>query len=598
MLSGLRLRDFALTEHAEIELPRGLTIVSGETGAGKSVLIQALAFALGAPADSALIRPGATRAEVEAVFDLSDAELRSAVAVQLDEAGIPFDDELIIRRSATRSANGSSRVSSRLHLNDRAASINTIRAVAPLLADIHGQRDNQSLLRPADQLALLDRYAGVEPQRDQVAGLVRRLQAVDRRLHEIEGGDGRERARRIALLRHEAAEIAAAALSEDEENDLRVEHERLLHAQTLVEDAETARSALAGETLGEALDAARRIAELDQTAAPIAAALEQALEHSAEAARQLRTYTDEITVDPARLSEVEARLAQIADMQRRWGDTTAEVIAYGRRAADEADSLESETADVDAQRREAESLAQQTADAAAALSIARRKAAQRFSADVAAECEALRLSGATVELRFDPLPSPSDGRAFHIADDAARPARIGPSGATLDGEVADTCGIDPHGMDRVELYVAFNPGAPSRPLARVASGGETARLTLAIKAVLGERDATPLLVFDEIDVGLGGRSGGVVGERLSRLAQAQQVICITHLPQVAAFARHHLSVTKSVHRGTTRVAVAPLDADQRIAELAAMLGGDSEANRASARDLLRDAAPPLKSSAS
>ena len=568
MLTGLHLRDFALAERVELDLQPGFTVITGETGAGKSVLIQALTFALGSLADAEMIRPGAEAAEVEATFELSGSDAYGPVARLLSDADIPFEGELIVRRTLTRPRDGSQRLGGRLRVNDRAATVGVVRELAPLLADIHGQREHLSLLRPREQLDLLDRFAGVEHQRDAVSAMVRRLRMLDRQLSDLSQSE-RERIRRIALLRHEAAEIAAAGLQAEEESDLLSQHGRLVNAQTLALEAADAIASLEDDSLGRSLGAIRRIAELDDTASPISELIEAAAEQSAEALRSLRIYADEVEIDPERLSEVEARIALLGDMKRRWGDTIADVIAYGQRAASEANRLEQESADSEELSAEAERLADDLAAATADLSQRRKEAALRLCDAVARECDGLRLSDANVEFRFESIePAPAE-----------RTLRIG----------EQSLGFDQNGIDQVELLVSFNPESPPRPLQRVASGGETARLTLAIKAVLGESDVVPLMVFDEIDVGLGGRSGGMIGERLARLGASRQVICITHLPQVAAQARDHITVSKASEDGRTSVDVKMLSERDRLIELAEMLGGETDANLASASDLLRPA---------
>ncbi len=571
VLTALHLRNVALAERVDLELETGFNVITGETGAGKSVLIQALTFALGSTADVELIRPGADTAEVEAIYDLRDSEAYGPVARSLSDADVPFDGELIIRRSLTRPRDGSNRLGGRLRLNDRAATVGALRDLAPILADIHGQREHLSLLRPSEQLALLDRYAGVEHLRDAVSAMVRRLRMVDRQLEELTDHE-RERTRRIALLRHEASEIAAAGLQPDEEATLQSQHRRLVNAQTLASGANDALEALDDDALDTALEAMRRVAEIDRSAMSIADLLEQAAEQVAEAVRDLRGYVDSIELEPARLEDVESRIALIGEMKRRWGDTVAEVIAYGVTASEEADRLERASADGEALSAEAEQLARDLSQAAIDLSGARQQAAQRLADAVRNECDDLRLPDARIAFQFDRFPQSENTRALDI-----------------DGE---RVGFDPTGIDRVELLVAFNPDAPPRPLQRVASGGETARLTLAIKAVLGESDVAPLLVFDEVDVGLGGRSGGMIGERLARLGAHRQVICITHLPQVAARAASHFTVSKTASEGRTNVNVRQLSDSERVTELAEMLGGASAANRASAFDLLQAAAVP------
>jgi len=568
LLTGLQLRDFALAERVDLDLQPGFTVITGETGAGKSVLIEALTFALGSQADAEMVRPGAEAAEVEATFDLSGRMAYGPVARLLSDADIPFEGELIIRRTLTRPRDGSQRLGGRLRINDRAATVGVLRELAPLLADIHGQREHLSLLRPQEQLELLDRFAGVEHQRDAVSALARRLRAVDRQLSERSQNE-RERVRRMALLRHEASEIAAAGLQADEEAELANQHRRLVNAQSLALEAADAIASLEDDSLGRGLGAVRRIAELDDTASPISEMIESAAEQSAEALRSLRLYADEVEIDPQKLSEVEARIALLGDMKRRWGDTVADVMAYGERAENEAQRLEREAADSEELSAEAECLADDLAAATADLSQRRREAALRLCEAVARECEGLRLPGANIEFRFELIEPTLGERALRIRD--------------------QDLGFDQNGIDQVELLVSFNPESPPRPLQRVASGGETARLTLAIKAVLGESDVVPLMVFDEIDVGLGGRSGGMIGERLARLGAQRQVICITHLPQVAARAQDHITVSKTAEDGRTSVNVRMLRQPERIVELAEMLGGTTDANRASASELLHAA---------
>ncbi|MYE07062.1 MAG: DNA repair protein RecN [Chloroflexi bacterium] len=456
----------------------------------------------------------------------------------------------------------------RIRINDRAATVGVLRGLAPLLADIHGQREHLSLLRPQEQLDLLDRFAGVEQQRDAVSAMVRRLRSLDRRLDDLSGNE-RERVRRIALLRHEASEIATAGLQSDEETELLNQHRRLVNAQSLAIEAAEAVASLEDDSLGRALAAIRRIAEIDDTASPLSEMVEGAAEQAAEALRSLRLYADQVEIDPERLSEVEARIALLGDMKRRWGDTIAEVIAYGERAQAEADRLEQESADGDELSAEAEQLAGDLADAAADLSQRRKRAAVELTDAVSQECEDLRLPNARIEFHFDPVPRSAEERVLPIDE--------------------REIGFDQNGIDQVELLVSFNPESPPRPLQRVASGGETARLTLAIKAILGESDVVPLMVFDEIDVGLGGRSGGMIGERLARLGGRRQVLCITHLPQVAARAQDHITVSKTAPDGRTSVEVKMLSEAERIIELAEMLGGPTDANRASATDLLHAA---------
>ena len=580
MLRELHVRNLAVAEAIDLNLEDGFTVVTGETGAGKSILIDALALALGAKPDADDVRSGADALTVEARFSIGgDGQPR--IEALLRELDLPCDGELLITRTVPTKGRSSARI------NDRGVTQATLIAVGSLLADIHGQNDNISLLRPADQLALLDRFAALDDQRAAFAADAVALRALREQIRDL-SGDDRERARRVAQLRYEADEIAAAALQPGEDEKLGLELDRLAHAQDLAQHAEAARAVLEDEgaaidALGVALARTRSIVEIDPAAATTLESLEGAHDQASDALRLVRQYIDGVELNPARLDEVEARLSLIHDLQRRYGDTALEIIAHGESAADEAAQLDASDDRLVELRGDEQARSQSLSTAANALSEARRTAAARFVKSVTKEAKRLQLPHTRIGVRFDARPASADALDGLALESVA--IVIG-EGVPRDAGPASSVAFDNSGIDQIEWIVSFNPNLPPRSLARVASGGETARLMLAIKTVLGQSDPVPTLVLDELDIGLGGRSGAIVGQALRRLARSHQVLCITHLPQVAAYSTAHLRVQKSVSARESRVTVEPVRDEARIRELAEMLGSDSETNRRSARELL------------
>lgn len=566
MLLELRIRDFAIIDRLDLEFSPGLTLLTGETGAGKSIIIDALALVLGDRADPAMVRAGSAQAAVEAVFDLGSAP--PEVARQLAELGFEAEDSLLILRREIQAGGRSLG-----RLNGRTVPASVLQQVGRRLVDIHGQTENLSLLRPAEQLELLDRYGGLEPARREFAGLVQRY----RRLRsEIDGLRQAlaDRDRRLELLEFQVNEIRSANLQAGEEERLLDEHRRLSNAEEIRRRAEAAYAALrqgrpgrpaALDLLAEAALELKALAEFDRGLEPLLSDLTDATERLTDLARALRNYAEGVEADPARLAEVEERLRLIDRLKRKYGPTVADILAYADRAGAELEQTltgEERLAELEA---ELEALRTELARRARELSARRRDAARRLEAAVAAELEGLKLGHTRFQVGFATGEAPEG------------------EGLPVDGQAV---AFDLTGIDRVEFLVSTNPGEPLRPLAKVASGGETARLMLALKVVLAEADPVPTLVFDEVDVGVGGRSGQVVGETLWRLGRHHQVLCITHLPQVAAFADDHLAVTKELASDRAVVRVRRLSGAERVAELAAMLGGDTAVNRRSAGELL------------
>jgi DNA repair protein RecN (Recombination protein N) len=549
-LVELTVENLAVLERVRLPLSRGFTVLTGETGAGKSLIVDALALALGARATADLVRSGTDAARVEAIFDdvfpADDDPLADVLA-----AG---EGSAIVRREVSADGRSVAR------LNDRSVTVGSLAALGERLAEIHGQHEQQRLLAADRQLELLDRFGDLWPLRDAVASAHRVWRAVVAQSAELLT-DEHELARRAELLRHQADEIGAAALRAGEDGELEAQLRAASHAEAIAGAAATALGALRDEAAGlDALRIAR--AALRQAAAHderFAALEERATGLEADAAELARDVSDaaeRVELDPQTRAAAEERLALIYDLKRKYGATLDEVNAFGARAAEELERLDDQAGLRERLVADEARLRKATDAAAAALRDARAAAAIRLAELVNGE--------------LPPLGLPAD--AFGVA---LEPAEMGPSGA-----------------DRVTFTFAPNPGEPGRPLARIASGGEASRLSLALKVVLAAADETPVLVFDEVDAGIGGRHATALGERLRGLAEFHQVLCVTHLAQVAAYADRHVHVGKRVEGGRTVAEARELDAAERATELAAMLAGEgagSEAH-AAAEALLRAAA--------
>ncbi len=576
MLLELTIQNLAIIRDLRVCFGPGLNALTGETGAGKSIIIDALGAVLGARASAELVRTGARNASVEAVFDITGSLERAGLRTLLDEAGIePEDGLLILARDISASGRSIARI------NGRAVPASTLARIGEQLVDIHGQSDHLSLLRPARHLELLDRFAGTVPEREALSSLVREYHAVRSQIDQI-GRDERERARRIDLLRFQVDEIRASQLRPDEDRELDQERTILTNAERLAGLAAEAYQLLeGGDELGAepspgALDnlrlAAERIDELarfDPGIQELAGQIREAQYLLEDYTQTIRGYGDGIEADPARLAEIEDRLALIKQLKRKYGSTVEEIISYGEQAAAELAELDSSEQRLEELHERAGALKREIGERGLRLSNTRRAAAERLSRAVEQAIAELNMGRSTVVVEFRELAG-HDGVPVTINGSQ----RLVP--------------FDTTGIDRVEFLIAPNAGEAPKPLARIASGGEMARLMLALKSILSAADATPTLIFDEVDVGVGGRSGQVVGEKLWSLGDQHQVIVISHLPQIAAFGEAHYRITKRERNGRTETAVDQLDGESRIDELAAMLDGlpITGASRENAREML------------
>lgn len=556
MLERLEITDFAVARSVVIEPGPGLTVFTGETGAGKSLVVDALAFVFGARRGREVIATGAERAVVRATVALPGG-----------------------RKTIERSIALSGRTSARI--DDAPATVDDLRELAAGLVDIHGQSEQLSILRPQVQLAVLDEFAGLGPQREAVAATVRELREARRQLQTLTTG-ARERERLVEQLRFEVDEIEGAELRPGEDEELRREQAVLGNAGRLLEDAALALEALDSAPVGEAVRAVGDLAGRDPSAGELAE-LATALESTAsDLGRALRQYCDRVEENPERLAEVGERLDRIARLCRKYGDTVAEVIAYGRQAAEQLATLTGAGTSLEALSEREQALLRLLGERATALSRARRGAAGDLVHAIAAELEHLGMGGSTLSV------------GFSCEDDEAGPAVPVPDYEIVITQSPLAGEGEPHpraftesGVDRIEFLVSFNPGESPRPLSAVASGGETSRFLLALTTALGRSGEGRIEVLDEVDEGVGGRTGAVVGEALLRLAARHQVLCITHLPQVAAYGDRHFVVTKQTDGARTWSEVCAVAGEARVQELAAMLGGQGAENVAAARALLR-----------
>lgn len=570
MLEELRIENFAVIDRLELRFAPGFNVITGETGAGKSILVDAVELLLGGRADADFIRAGASRSLVEGLIRLQPAAQPALMALLRREELLDADAPrlLTLTRELRRGGRSTARV------NGSAVRSDILGEIGQALFDIHGQSEHLSLLRARQHIELLDRYAGLLDAREDLARLVARLTAAQAELSALRA-DSESLRRRADMLRHEVAEIDAAALKPAEESERLAERNRLANSEQLATLAAEAARLLNGDERGAApgsvdslmavANALRKLAGIDPALAADYDAAEGLAAAAQELALTLARYADDIEYDPARLDELEERLELINTLKRRFQlDSAADILAYGERARRELDGIENSDARLHELGAKAERLLMQIGERCAQLSAARARAGQRLSAAVLAELKELRMERARFELRLAQAEHP---------------------GGCIVGERRYK--FDAKGMDDVEFMLAANPGAPLRPLAKVASGGEAARIMLALKRVLTAADQTPVLIFDEVDQGIGGRLGAVVGQKLWSLSGGHQVLCVTHLPQLAAFADLHFCAEKGLAAAQAATRVRELrDEGERAAELAAMLG---TAGHAGARELLQAA---------
>lgn len=599
MLLELTISDFAIIDTLHLRFGPHLNVFTGETGAGKSIIVDAISALVGERVGGDVVRAGSERAIIEGVFDISRLLAQEKAAVSsptslvaegegsaneaqtltemLAELGIEAEDgTLILAREVARAGRGIQRI------NGRAMPLSTLQRIAAYLIDIHGQSAHLTILRPEQHVFYLDRYAATDDLRRQVAELVGEWRAARRELERLQR-DERELERQHGLLQFQVDEIAAAKLRPGELEGLERERKMLVNAERLGELCVAVHSALAGDETGEtsgALDmlakaqhALNDLLRLDDSLREQMGELEQALYLAEDVATSVRAYQEEVAADPQRQAEVEERLDLLAKLRRKYGATLEDVLAFGKEASRTLDTLAHREERVAELQQQELAIRQRIGATASDLSQRRQTAG--------------RALGAAMERELDDLNMQRARFQTEIAQRSDDPERGVP--AQLDGQTA-TWAFTATGIDTVEFLLAPNLGEPLKPLARIASGGETSRIMLALKTILSRADAVPILIFDEIDAGISGRSGQVVGEKLWALGQSHQVLCVTHLPQIAVLADTQFRVSKALSADRTTTQVEQLAPAERTKEVAQMLGGArTAASQANAADLMKRA---------
>ena len=566
MVEEVRIQGLGVIDEAVLELSPGFNVVTGETGAGKTMVVTSLGLLFGGRADPQRVRPGADRASVEGRIVVDS---RSRVAARVEEAGGELDEDTLI---VTRTVSSEGR--SRAHLGGRGVPVSVLLTLADELVAVHGQADQQRLLQAGRQRAALDRYAGeklTKPLRAYTAAYQRHRQ-VTALLTDLTTRS-RERAQEADLLRFGLEEIEKLDPKSGEDVELAGEAERLGHADALRSAASTAHVALLGDPaamqdgadavglVGAARNSLEHARDHDPALASLAERLAEAGYLLSDVGQELAAYAESIEADPARLAAVQERRAALTTVTRKYGESVDDVLTWARRSSERLLELDGDDGRIEELQAEHEELTARLAETAAELTAVRQAAAERFSAAVTEELTALAMPHARI----------------HV-------------------EVTQAAEYSPHGLDEVELQLAAHPGAQPLPLHKGASGGELSRVMLAIEVVFAGADPVPTFVFDEVDAGVGGKAAVEIGRRLAKLARTAQVIVVTHLPQVAAFADQHLVVEKSNDGTVVRSGVTALDRHGRVRELSRMLAGleDSELGRAHAEELLAIAADGKK----
>lgn len=550
MLELLRIRNYALIDDLELDFSPGFIVLTGETGAGKSILIDAISLILGGRASADAVRDGAAQANVEAVFRIDKPSPRLKRLLKKHELALE-DHSLLISRVIT--AEGRSRA----YVGGNLLTAAVLTAIGDEIVDLHGQHEHQSLLKQDRQLDLVDSFAGLESAAESVGEMAAKIRDLDKSIAQL-AADDRDRVRRLDYLKHEAAEIESAGLQPDEEEGLKSRRNLIQNAENIANLAARARAALYEDEERPAIVAidmaAAEIGELAKIDARFQPSLEQITAIRAiieDVAMETRKFADGLDFDPQELDAINSRLVVIGDLKRKYGSTIEEILRYRQAALAEIDAYEKRDQRLAEAQAERDKIRQAADAAAAALSQKRKTAAKKLDKLVKAALQELGMKGGSFETTFEATP------------------------------------LSATGIDRVEFFLSANVGEKTKPLRHVASGGEISRIMLALKAVFAAADRIPTLIFDEIDAGVGGHIARKVADKLAGLAESHQVLCITHIAQIAAAARTHFRVEKSVRNGRTATSVKRMDPQARIIEIARLLDGSaSELSVKHARALL------------
>lgn len=570
MLAELRIDNFAIIDHLELTFGPGLITFTGETGAGKSIIIDAVEVLLGGRAEVSMIRSGTQRAILEATFQIPKSN-RGPIQVILEREDLFDDPEYFTVGREIR--NGGRSVA---RLNGRNVSAGLLKELGELLVDLHGQSEHLSLLRVKEHLNLIDRYAGDDELLNDYTQVFEEFVSVNRELRDLHQAES-ESARQIDMLNYQINEIEAAHLEIGEEEELVSERNRLANAENLASltqkaliklDDGTPESPSVTDLLGQLLDEMEEVTRLDSSQTNLTENFQSTFSTLTELSRELRNYFEGIEFNPARLNQLEERLELISNLKRKYGDTIPAILDYLTEALEKKETITHAGERIAELEERKKRLLVELGKTGETLSDIRHRAAEELEKEIEVELGELNMSGAQFKVDFQ--------------------EKVNPDGVPIsDGRVL---AFDATGIEQIEFLIAPNPGEGLKPLVKIASGGETSRLMLAMKNVLARADNVSTLIFDEIDQGIGGRVGTVVGHKLWLLARHHQVLCVTHLPQLAAFGEQHLQVHKKIQNGRTITHVTALVDKDRLQELAQMLGDTSDGTMLSARDMLDTAA--------
>ena len=571
MLKEIEIRNFAIIESLDLEFTAGFNIFTGETGAGKSIILDALSIVLGEKADNTFIREGAKRASIEATFDYGGH--RDEIEEILEREDLLPDDgleEVTLSREIRLEGRSTARV------NGHGVSLSVLQEIGSLLVDIHGQSEHLSLLKPASHIRLVDQFAGNDELLKEYRGQYRKYLSVVKNLKALRDGEA-EALRQQDLLTYQVNEISAAELSEEEEESLTREREKMQNSERIAKSLHQALVALQGRSeerpgiidrMDELDGALDDLVEYDDSLQPLYDSVVTAADQMNEVLDKLQRYKSTLGFSSRRRNQIEERLALYFSLKRKYGGTVPAVLAFEKEAERKLSLITGAGQQIEELEAEKADLLKSLSELAQKLSERRAAAALEISKGVEKELDDLRMPAARFEVLMETVP----------AEDGLR-----------DGK-GQTLAFNDSGYDKIEFLIAPNPGEGLKPLAKVASGGETSRLMLALKNTLAQADTIPTMVFDEIDQGIGGRIGALVGEKLWELSRYHQVICITHLPQLAALYDSHYHVCKQISDNRTQTIVMPLDAEESLHELASLLGADNEENVQAVKAMLKESA--------
>lgn len=563
MLQELHINNFSIIDDASVQFGIGFNVITGETGAGKSIIINALSLSLGERAASECVRSGEKEALVESLFEISPKKFSKSVNEAIKDLGVSTDEILILKRII------SSQGKNRAYINSSMANVQTLTDISRNIIDIHGQYEHQSLLTPENQLDLLDMFGGLNKDRDHVGKLYASLSSFKTRIKSLEQKD-RERAQRLDILNYQINEIESAGLRQDEEAEL-VEEEKVLgNAGHLAELANRSYELLYSsdnaslEAISAIIEDLRKISEIDSRAKETLKSAEDALPLLEETYYFLRDYKDSLDFNPARLEQIQQRLELIKTLEKKYGASINEILDYREKSLIELEELQHSEETIEALKSELTEMRKSFTDKVTALSKKRKDIAGKVESAVVKQLAELSMPDTRFVISITQLHG----------DD------------TLDGFQANQTGID-----NVEFFISPNIGEELKPLAKIVSGGELSRIMLALKGIMAKGDKIPILVFDEIDAGIGGKTAETVGKKLKALSKNHQVICITHLPQIASYADRHLKIEKTVAKKRTVVTIKQLDKNNRTEEIARMLSGEiTDLSLKHSRELLKRAA--------